>query len=48
MDRLITFQSKVAARLLGEDVNRADGYCRFSPEWLILCINKFCNLKCRM
>lgn len=48
MDRIALFQNKVATRLFGEDVNRADGYCRFAPEWLILCINNFCNLKCRM
>jgi Fe-coproporphyrin III synthase len=41
-------QQKVATRVFGEDVNRADGYCRFAPEWLVLCINNFCNLKCRM
>jgi MoaA/NifB/PqqE/SkfB family radical SAM enzyme len=48
MDRLMAFQHKAATRLFGEDVNRADGVCRFAPEWLILCINNFCNLKCRM
>src|SRR5438105_9119942 len=41
-------QQKVATRVFGEDANRADGYCRFAPEWLVLCINNFCNLKCRM
>ncbi|MEA2576009.1 MAG: hypothetical protein QOH93_3307, partial [Chloroflexia bacterium] len=34
--------------VFGEDVRRSDGYCRFAPEWLVLCINNFCNLKCRM
>ncbi len=34
--------------MLGEDAGRVDGYCRFAPEWIILCINNFCNLKCRM
>ncbi len=48
MDRLMTFQHKAATRLFGEDANRSDGVCRFAPEWLILCINNFCNLKCRM
>lgn len=48
MDRLITFQHKVARRVQGEDALRPDGQCRFPPEWLILCINNFCNLKCRM
>src|SRR3954447_16883575 len=48
MDRLMTFQHKMATRLLKGDAERADGVCRFAPEWLILCINNFCNLKCRM
>jgi MoaA/NifB/PqqE/SkfB family radical SAM enzyme len=52
MDTLATFQHKVqhrvAGKLFGEDVERKDGRCRFAPEWLIFCINNFCNLKCRM
>jgi MoaA/NifB/PqqE/SkfB family radical SAM enzyme len=48
LDQLLTIQDKVARRVLGPDVERADGMCRFAPEWLILCINNFCNLKCRM
>jgi MoaA/NifB/PqqE/SkfB family radical SAM enzyme len=48
LDRLATLQHKLTRRLFREDVARDDGYCRFAPEWLILCINNFCNLKCRM
>jgi MoaA/NifB/PqqE/SkfB family radical SAM enzyme len=48
IDQLLTIQDKVARRIMRPDVERADGHCRFAPEWLILCINNFCNLKCRM
>ena len=48
IDQLVTIQEKVARRIMRPDVERADGNCRFAPEWLILCINNFCNLKCRM
>jgi MoaA/NifB/PqqE/SkfB family radical SAM enzyme len=48
MDRLVTLQQKMAVRVFGEDAERADGRCRFAPEVLVLCINNFCNLKCRM
>lgn len=34
--------------LFGGDETRADGRCRFPPKWLILCINNFCNLRCKM
>ncbi len=34
--------------LRGDDVARTDGICRASPEWLVLCINNFCNLHCKM
>ena len=38
-----------AARVVwGEDYDRADGRCRLGPEWLVLVINNFCNLKCKM
>ncbi len=37
-----------ATRVLGSDHARADGECRLAPEWLVLCINNFCNLKCKM
>ncbi|HUP27930.1 MAG TPA: radical SAM protein [Chloroflexia bacterium] len=48
MGRLATLQHKLSTRLFVEDALRSDGYCRFAPEWLIFCINNFCNLKCRM
>src|SRR5919202_3775548 len=32
----------------GDDYTRSDGHCLQSPEWLVLCINNFCNLKCKM
>ncbi len=48
LDQLLTIQDKVTRRIVGPDVERPDGRCRFAPEWLILCINNFCNLKCRM
>jgi radical SAM protein with 4Fe4S-binding SPASM domain len=48
IDQLLTIQDKVARRILRPDVEQSDGRCRFAPEWLILCINNFCNLKCRM
>ncbi|MEP6775298.1 MAG: radical SAM protein [Chloroflexota bacterium] len=44
----MTIQDKAARLIMGPDVERPDGHCRFAPEWLILCINNFCNLKCRM
>ncbi len=38
-----------AVRLLaGDDESRADGVCRQPPEWLVLVVNNFCNLRCRM
>jgi MoaA/NifB/PqqE/SkfB family radical SAM enzyme len=48
LDQILTIQNKVTRRIVGPDVQRPDGRCRFAPEWLILCINNFCNLKCRM
>jgi MoaA/NifB/PqqE/SkfB family radical SAM enzyme len=48
IDQLLTIQDKVARRILRPDVERPDGRSRFAPIWLILCINNFCNLKCRM
>ena len=48
LELLSVLQHKAATRLFGEDSHRSDGNCRFAPEWLIFCINNFCNLKCRM
>lgn len=39
---------RVAPRLLGDDVARADGACRLAPEWLVLDVNNVCNLHCNM
>ena len=34
--------------ILGDDYDRPDGHCRLGPEWLVLVVNNFCNLHCRM
>jgi MoaA/NifB/PqqE/SkfB family radical SAM enzyme len=39
---------RVAPRLLGDDLARADGACRMAPEWLVLDVNNVCNLHCAM
>jgi Fe-coproporphyrin III synthase len=39
---------RASVRLFGDDYGRVDGTCRLPPEWLVLCVNNFCNLKCRM
>jgi MoaA/NifB/PqqE/SkfB family radical SAM enzyme len=39
---------RVLARVHGPDVRRAGGRCRLAPEWLVLCVNNFCDLKCEM
>jgi len=46
--RLDRLYRRAATRVRGSDHVRADGRCRLAPEWLVLCINNFCNLKCRM
>ncbi|MCZ7569705.1 MAG: radical SAM protein [Ardenticatenaceae bacterium] len=46
--RLNRLSRRLATRLLGDDVARGDGHCRLPPEWLVLGINNFCNLKCKM
>ena len=48
MDRLTVLQQKVSRRVLGDDVSHAGGVCRFPPEWIVPCINNFCNLHSRM
>lgn len=40
--------SRLVPRVLGEDHTRADGHCRFPPEFLVLGINNVCNLHCKM
>jgi len=38
-----------AARLLAPaDYAAAGGRCRLPPEWLVLVVNNFCNLRCRL
>ncbi len=39
---------RTAHWMLGDDLARDDGRCRLAPEWLVLVINNFCNLHCRM
>jgi MoaA/NifB/PqqE/SkfB family radical SAM enzyme len=34
--------------VVGDDYDRDDGRCRLGPEWLVLVVNNFCNLHCRM
>jgi MoaA/NifB/PqqE/SkfB family radical SAM enzyme len=46
--RMERLYRRAATRVLGEDATRAGGECRLAPEWLVLCINNFCNLKCKM
>jgi MoaA/NifB/PqqE/SkfB family radical SAM enzyme len=46
--RLARLYRRAATRMLGDDHARADGSCRQAPEWLVLGINNFCNLKCAM
>lgn len=46
--RLNRLHRRLATHLLGDDVARGDGHCRLPPEWLVLGINNFCNLKCKM
>jgi Fe-coproporphyrin III synthase len=35
-------------RVSGDDYTRPDGRCLRAPEWLVLVINNFCNLRCKM
>lgn len=39
---------RAARRVRGDDYDRTDGSCRLAPEWLVLVINNFCNLRCKM
>ena len=50
MDRyhLTALWRRAQRSLLGDDYDRADNVCRQAPEWLILVVNNFCNLHCRM
>lgn len=42
------FARRVTRIMVGDDYDRSDGRCRQSPQWLVLVINNFCNLKCKM
>lgn len=44
-DRL---RRRTARLLKGDDYRRRDGRCLLAPEWLVLVVNNFCNLKCKM
>ena len=46
--KLHGLQRRLRRTLRGDDLARTDGICRASPEWLVLCINNFCNLHCKM
>ena len=46
--KLHGLQRRLRRALRGDDLARTDGICRASPEWLVLCINNFCNLHCKM
>ncbi len=46
--RLARLVRQTTERILGEDYDRTDGRCRLGPEWLVLVVNNFCNLHCRM
>ncbi len=42
------FQRRWIRTIAPSDYSRDDGFCRLPPNWLVLCINNICNLKCRM
>ena len=46
--RTAALRRRAARLLLGDDLERPDGLCREAPEWLVLVVNNFCNLHCRM
>lgn len=48
MERVNHLWRRASQAALGDDYGRPDGRCRMSPEWLVLVINNFCNLRCRM
>ncbi len=45
---LATLRRRATTLFFGDDYDRADGTCRLGPEWLVLVINNFCNLRCKM
>ncbi|HXV61186.1 MAG TPA: radical SAM protein [Vicinamibacteria bacterium] len=46
--RLHAVERRLWRFVRGDDYDRNDGVCRAAPEWLVLCINNFCNLHCKM
>ncbi len=46
--RFATLYRRTAEFVAGDDYDRPDGRCRLGPEWLVLVVNNFCNLHCRM
>lgn len=48
MDRFDRLWRRGHSLLFGNDYDREDGRCRLGPEWLVLVINNFCNLRCKM
>ena len=46
--RFDNLERRLLRAVRGDDYTRREGECRLAPEWLILCINNFCNLHCRM
>ncbi|MBZ5587487.1 MAG: radical SAM protein [Acidobacteriia bacterium] len=46
--RLATLYRRTTEFVAGDDYDRPDGRCRLGPEWLVLVVNNFCNLHCRM
>ncbi|MFQ5754132.1 MAG: radical SAM protein, partial [bacterium] len=46
--RIQNLQRKFLRTILGDDYTRSENTCRAAPEWLVLCINNFCNLHCKM
>jgi Fe-coproporphyrin III synthase len=46
--RFATLVRRTTELVAGDDYDRPDGRCRLGPEWLVLVVNNFCNLHCRM
>jgi Fe-coproporphyrin III synthase len=46
--RLDNVRRRALRRVRGDDYDRNDGRCLAAPEWLVLVVNNFCNLRCKM
>jgi MoaA/NifB/PqqE/SkfB family radical SAM enzyme len=46
--RLDNVRRRALRRIRGDDYDRNDGRCLAAPEWLVLVVNNFCNLHCKM